>query len=77
VSLQAPERPRSQAAKIASLTRWSYNREAGLEQLAAARKARDAVFINESERKLYFARLSQAGVKARRAKARRKSGAQK
>jgi hypothetical protein len=77
LSIQAPERIRSQAAQIGSLSRWSYHREAGLEQLAEAREKKESGFINESERKLFYARLSQAGVKARQAKARRKSGGRK
>jgi hypothetical protein len=69
------ETPRSLPARIGALSRWAYHRDEGLEQLSEARKAFQERFANESEKKLYYARLALASAKARARKSGRKAGA--
>lgn len=67
---------RTLPARIGALSRWAYHRDEGLTQLVAARKKFQERFANESERKLYYARLAHASAKARAKKAGRKASAE-
>jgi hypothetical protein len=75
ITQEVPEQSRSLPARIGALSRWAYHRDEGLEQLSEARKAFQERFANESEKKLYYARLALASAKARARKSGRKAGA--
>jgi hypothetical protein len=65
ISVAEREAPRTLPARIAALSRWAYKRDEGLKQLSKARKTFQERFVNESEKKLYYARLAHASAKAR------------
>lgn len=69
MSRQLSSQEARQLGRIGGLSTWAKDPERARAQARAACEAREARFASETARRLYYAKLSLAGVKARQRKA--------